>query len=117
MLSNENSLFFSRFAKQSCFMLAASDITKYQVSYHPIASLASPKLSPPAFDSDIQCACSVHVDLSQWPFIQGFPILFNRRDALVLYIRYCKVVLIIGQNGGFCVSISMDDTSDLFVKL
>ena len=117
MLSNENSLFFSRFAKQSCFMLAASDITKYQISYHPIASLASSKLSPPAFNSDIQCACSVHVELSQWPFIQGFPILVNWRDALVVHIRCSKVVLNIGQNGGFCPSIRTDDSRELVVEL
>src|SRR5436190_20421841 len=98
-------------------MLAASDITKYQISYHPIASLASSKLSPPAFNSDIQCACSVHVELSQWPFIQGFPILVNWRDALIVHIRYSKVVLNIGQNRGFCASIRTNDSRELIIKL
>src|SRR5437667_9591856 len=118
MLLSENNLFCFRFAKQSYFTLAVWDIIngKYRINYL-IASLASPKLSPPTFNSDVLCACSVHVELSQWPFVQGFPIFVNWRDALVVHIRYCKIVLNIGQNGGFCASIRTDDLRELVVEL
>jgi len=77
----------------------------YIITYLPIASLASAKLSPPSFDADIFGTCSECVKFTQRPFVNRIAMLIDWIYPMIVLVVHPKAVLHIGHDCCFHPSI------------